>query len=335
MSTNDRRFLAPPPLFTLDTAPEVTFSVVIAAHDSAAVIAGAVESALAQTVRPTQVIVSDDGSTDDLDAALEPFRSSVEIVRGPHAGAAAARNRALELAAGDFVAILDADDAFLPERLAALQALAGERPDLDILATDAMLESDGRDVGRFSDSTPFPTHDQRTAIFRACFVCAPAIRRSRLVALDGFDETLTTGEDWDLVLRLVLAGCPAGLVDEPLYRYRLRPGSLTARRLCSLRDRIQLFSKARERPGLAPSEERAAEAALTLNRRRLLRAAAEVAALRREPDARRRALRLALARGASVRERREAVLWSIDPRRVARSSSSSAESAAPWQRARR
>jgi len=270
-----RGFLAPPPAYVLDQPPTPTFSVVICAHDAAAFIAEAVESALAQTVPPLELIVSDDGSTDDLERALEPFRGRILVVRGAHAGPAAARNRALRAARGDFLATLDADDAYEPERLEALTGLARARPDLDVLATDALLEVDGRAAGRFNDSTPFPVDDQRTAVLRACFVCAPAIRCSRLVALGGYDEALRAAEDWDAVLRLVLAGCPAGLVDEPLYRYRRRPGSVTSARAASLASRVQLFEKTRRHPGLSPAEERVLAQSLQTTRRRLAAAEAE------------------------------------------------------------
>lgn len=266
----ERGFLAPPPAYVLDHPPTPTFSVVICAHEASAFIAEAVESALSQTAPPHEVIVSDDGSTDDLEGALEPYRGRILVVRGEHAGPAAARNRALRAASGDFLATLDADDAYRPERLEALAELACARPDLDVLATDAVLEVEGRAVGRFNVATPFPVDDQRTAILRACFVCAPAIRCSRLVALGGYDEELQAAEDWDAVLRLVLAGCPAGLVDEPLYVYRRRAGSVTSARAASLASRVQLFEKTRHHPGLSPAEERVLARSLETTRRRLI-----------------------------------------------------------------
>ena len=134
------------------------------------------------------------------------------------------------VATGDYVATLDADDEYLPGRLAALEAAALARPDLDILATDVLFETDGRSAGRFNEQTPFPADGQRSAVLDRCFVAVPAVRRTRLLAIGGFDESLRTSEDWDLLIRLVLAGAAAGLVDEPLYRYRLRPDSLTADR---------------------------------------------------------------------------------------------------------
>lgn len=333
--TQPRRLLAPSPPYLLDHAPSPTFSVVVPAYEAAAFVASAVESALAQTLAPHEVIVSDDGSTDALAEALAPFGHRVTLVPGAHGGPAAARNRALLAATGDFVAALDADDAYHPERLEALHALAVHRPDLDIVATDATLEVDGAGAGRFNQSTPFPVDRQREAILRACFVCAPAVRRSRLIAIGGYDETLWSGEDWDALLRLVLAGSAAGLVDEPLYTYRLRPGSVTSERLAALGSRVQLLEKARAHPGLARAEQSILEASIRLNRRRLLRAEAEVALISGSADRRRLALRLAAAPGAPVRERVRAGLWAIGPRRAAsslRAASRVLESAAPFRR---
>ena len=87
-------FLAPA-LF--EVAPRLrrpTCSIVIAAHNCAPFICGAVESALAQSSPPDEVIVCDDGSTDDLEVALRPFRSQIQLVSQPHRGEAAARNAA-------------------------------------------------------------------------------------------------------------------------------------------------------------------------------------------------------------------------------------------------
>jgi Glycosyl transferase family 2 len=329
--TSTRRFLTPEPAYVTDGAPRSSFSVVIAAHDVAPLVGEAVESALRQTLAPVELIVVDDGSTDDLSGALARFEPDVTLVRGDHRGPAAARNRALAFVSGDFVAVLDADDAYAPERLAGLQELAAARPDLDVLATDATLEVDGRVVGRFNEATPFPTDDQRTEILQTCFVCAPAIRRSRLEALGGWDEDLQTGEDWDLLLRLVLVGCPAGLVAEPLYRYRLRAGSVTSRRVGALAGRVRLLEKAARRPGLSGNEQRTLERSLITQQRRLLRAEAEVAAIEETADRRRRALRLATARGLRLRDRATALSWSFAPSRARRALAT--ESAPPWKRA--
>src|SRR4029450_831735 len=140
-SMQARAFRAPLGGGTARDAPP-TFSVVIAARNAAESIPEALESALTQTLSPHEVIVSDDGSVDATAEALAPYRGRRTYLRKEDGGVAAARNAALEVARGEFFAVLDADDRYLPERLEALGELAMARPDLDLLCTDALLEHD-------------------------------------------------------------------------------------------------------------------------------------------------------------------------------------------------
>src|SRR5712692_3660025 len=142
------RFLAPDPPGTITRGKRPSFSVIIAAYQAAATIGEAVDSALGQTLTPLEVIVCDDGSTDDIERALAPYRDRIVLLRKENGGEASAKNAAARAASGVFVAILDADDAYLPERLEALGELAAARPDLDILSSDAYLELDGQVVRR-------------------------------------------------------------------------------------------------------------------------------------------------------------------------------------------
>ena len=107
-------------------------SVVIPAFQAAASIGDAVRSVLDQDVPPMEIVVVDDGSTDDVTGALAPFGDAVRLVRIDHGGESAAKNAGVLAARGDWVALLDADDRFLPGRLAALVGLAIARPDLDL-----------------------------------------------------------------------------------------------------------------------------------------------------------------------------------------------------------
>jgi glycosyltransferase involved in cell wall biosynthesis len=158
------------------------------------------------------VIVCDDGSTDDLEAALEPFRERIVLLRKENGGEASAKNAAARAASGEFLAILDADDLYAPERLEALAELAIARPDLDVLTTDALLDLDGRAVRRcYMDQFAFETGDQRAAILRRNFVFGlAAVRRERFLAAGGFDESLRYATDWDLWVRLILEGARVG-----------------------------------------------------------------------------------------------------------------------------
>jgi glycosyltransferase involved in cell wall biosynthesis len=310
-------FEAPLPSGPVSEGPVPTFSVVIPAYEASGFIAAAVQSALEQTAQPHEIIVCDDGSSDDLAGALE-FAQGVHLIRQEHSGAAAARNTAVRAASGEFVAMLDADDAFHVERLEALGALAAARPDLDILCSDLALEVGGVVRGRFHETTPFAVDDQRVAILERCFCPVSAIRRRRLLDIGGFDESLAVGSDWECLIRLILAGCSAGNVSDVLYHYRLRRPSLTSDRVDALRARIQFLEKTTGHPGLRPSEVRALGRSLAAQRRSLLLTEAELSLRMHQSNARRLALRVACTRGFSVRERLAALLAALAPRTSAR-----------------
>ncbi|HYZ76630.1 MAG TPA: glycosyltransferase [Gaiellaceae bacterium] len=307
------RFLAPPPERQLEPGPPPRFSVLVPAYNAAATIAEAVESALGQTAPPHEVIVCDDGSTDDLEGALAPYRDRIVLVHKENGGGASALNAAAAGASGDFLVVLDSDDAYLPTRLEAMGALASARPDLDVLSTDALLEVDGRAVARFyTGAQPFPAGRQREAILDRCFLFAPAVRRDRLERIGGWDESIPIAYDWDCWLRLVLDGCAVGIVDEPLVRYRLRHGSLASRRAAALRDRVVVLEKARSHPTLTRTERRLLEHSLRVKRRRALLAEAE-AAVRGGDGARRSTLALAAAPGLPLATRAKALAAALFP----------------------
>jgi GT2 family glycosyltransferase len=261
--------VAPPPAETLTPLERPpTFSIVITAYEAAATIAAAVRSSLEQTQAAHEVIVVDDGSKDDLDAALAPFEGQISVVRKRNGGGASARNAGVAAASGEFMAILDGDDTYRPRRLEALAALATERPDLDLITTDARFIVDGVGVGSFSAHNPFAAADQRTAIFASCFVGGwPAVRLSRLAEIGGFDEQMRIAYDWDCWLRLILHGAGAGLVDEALYDYVLHSGSLASSRVASLRERVRLLEKAAGSPDLRAGERETLAAAIRWRRR--------------------------------------------------------------------
>lgn len=267
----DWRFETPPiPEGELRVGARPSFSILIPAYQAERTITRAVESALAQTYPAKEIIVCDDGSTDGTELTLEPYRDDVQLVRKENnGGAASARNAAVAAAAGEFVANLDADDAFEPQRLEALADLAQTRPDIDILVTDVYFVLDGRRMGRFYDSNVFDVDDQRSAILQSCFVGGwPAIRRSRLHEIGGYDESLPIAHDWDAAIRLIFNGARAGLVKSPLLEYTLGESSLTSARHRSLEDRVRVLEKALGSSELTRVERQAAAQSLRRHRRR-------------------------------------------------------------------
>jgi GT2 family glycosyltransferase len=242
-------FLAPAPERGVEPGLPPTFTVVVPAYQAAETIGPALASLAAQTRAPEEIVVCDDGSTDALEEAVEPWREHVVLLRKENGGGASALNAAAHAATSDFVVILDADDTYEPRRIEALAELAAARPDLDLATTDAHLEVAGQIRGRFTDGTPFVTDDQRRGILRSCFVGGwPAIRRTTLLEAGGFDESLRIGYDWECWIRLILAGSRAGCVDEPLMTYRLHAGGVTADRATNLRARVEMLERVDRRP---------------------------------------------------------------------------------------
>jgi hypothetical protein len=313
--TNDRwRFLAPPPAVPVEPGPVPTFSMIVAAYNVADLIADALDSAFAQTVPPHEVIVCDDGSTDDLDRALEPYRDRIIVLRhagGAHLGQAATKNAIVEAATGDYVAMLDADDVDLPERVEALGALASARPDLDFVTTVAYLVEDGERVRRYYyEGHPFPVEHQRREILRRSWVFNPAIKRERWIEVGGYDPAFPSATDWECFIRLILSGSQVGLVDEPLVLYRQRPGRLTGDRVRLLDSRVRTLEKTqRNATSLSAEEQSTLDETLRTTRVRL----AHEAIRRDNPQARRAALAVARTAGIAPRTRVRAALSATSP----------------------
>jgi glycosyltransferase involved in cell wall biosynthesis len=210
-------------------------SILIPAYQVERYVAAAVESALAQTHRPLEVVVVDDGSTDGTAAAIAPYRDHAQLVyvEQENRGLAGARNAALAVARGEFVGLLDADDLWDPERTARCVEVLQRDPDVGWVTTDLrVLEGDVRtDETQYRDRRrqPFAHDDQLRAIVTDNFICHSAVvRRSLFDRFGTFDESLRRAEDYDLWIRFLLGGSRVGLIDEPLGWYRLRPDSLSA-----------------------------------------------------------------------------------------------------------
>lgn len=286
--------VAPPPI-TAPEPEEVSFAIVVAAYDAAATIAETLESAFGQTHAPAQVIVCDDGSTDDTAEVVSRFPRAT-LVRQSNRGDAAARNAALAHATTSHVVVLDADDLLEPRCLEAYAAALTLRPDLDMVTCDAFLESEGVIFDRYYRRVArFVVEDQRLGALHQHFVFGfPAIRRQRLVAVGGWDSTWRRNADTDLFLRLILEGARVGLVYEPLARYRLRQGSLSADRAAGMRAMVEIVERALDHPSITP-EEREVVARDLRQKEKLTRVAELEAALHAGRGVRAAALRVARA----------------------------------------
>jgi GT2 family glycosyltransferase len=309
------RWLAPPPDGPVQPYGIPSFSVIIPTYEMADMVVDAVSSALNQTVPPHEVIVCDDGSTDDTQEVLRPFGDRIKVIRKQNGGLASAKNAAARVATGDFVAVLDADDIYLRGRMEALGKLAAARPDLDVLNTDVYLERDGVFLSRLTDELAFPVEDQRAAVLERCFMhsCA-AIRRERLWDVDGFDESVDFADDWDCWVRLILSGSRAGLVDEPLALYRIHERAMSSSRVRDLAGRVRVMERASRNATLTPQERETVERSLRRVRTRFHLADAEQALRVGRPDVRKALLGVARGGAFPARTRAKALAGAVAPR---------------------
>ncbi|GAN00570.1 probable glycosyl transferase [alpha proteobacterium U9-1i] len=221
---------------THDAEPLV--SVIMANHNGAAHIAAAVRSVLRQTERRLELIVSDDGSSDDsLNRARDAAAGDPRLLILAHAargGPAAARNRALAVARGRWVAIVDNDDLIHPERLATLVAQA-EADNADIAADNLLtFYEDGAPAHAHLRQAPprwiGPTEYLRTnhvfGTVPSLGYLKPIFRRSQRLR---YDENLTIAEDFDLVVRLLMGGARMRVYPELGYFYRKHAHSISHR----------------------------------------------------------------------------------------------------------
>lgn len=203
-------------------------SVVIPTFNSGPLVVQAVESVLAQTIAPEEIIVVDDGSCDDTRQRLAPYRNSVHYLFQANQGVAAARNRGTQRATGEFVAFLDADDVWHPRKLELQLEVMARHPELGLLGTRVF---DWPTEAIPGVSVPPPggldvVPWQRLAIKNYFVTSSVLVRRSVLEKVGAFDTDLHGPEDYDLWLRIAGAAAAANL-DLPLTGYRTVSGSLS------------------------------------------------------------------------------------------------------------
>jgi glycosyltransferase involved in cell wall biosynthesis len=205
-----------------------TCSAIIPAYNAAAYVGQAVRSALDQRGVRVEVAVIDDGSTDGTWEVLEGFGDAIRRVRQERGGPYRARNLGARLARGEWLAFLDADDEWLPDKLARQLALADERTGL--VYGDVLNFGDcGRVKERVSDSVCFLEGDVFEPLLLDNFVILSTVlmRREWFERLRGFSESLQGVQDWDLWLRYAAEGGLVKVCREPVARYRLHAGQMS------------------------------------------------------------------------------------------------------------
>lgn len=196
-------------------------TVAIPCYNYAAYVGEAIESALGQTHPRIEVVVVDDGSTDDSATVVGEFGDRARLIRQANAGLSAARNRSAVAARGEYVVFLDADDILRPDYVTRSLAVFREDEDLALGFVYSQMEMFGRKQGL----TTFQEFELQ-ALLRDNFIHASALLRTELVRRYPYDESWRSGfEDWDFYLTLCEHGYHGKLVDAPLLLYRKHDSS--------------------------------------------------------------------------------------------------------------
>lgn len=186
-----------------------TISVVIPAHNAAPFIVETVRSVLAQSRPPHEIIVVDDGSTDMDYGILAKLDRLVNVVRQSQGGVSRARNAGCEVASGECVAFLDADDAWFPGKLEEQAVYLNANPNIAAVFTRGWLWRMSRDTWAWPNARLSELDPSATVVrYRDFILGIPAspssivIRKEILRSVGKFDETLSRGEDLDFYFRL-------------------------------------------------------------------------------------------------------------------------------------
>jgi glycosyltransferase involved in cell wall biosynthesis len=230
-----------------------TFTIVMAAYNAAGTVESAIRSVLAQTRGDFELIVVDDGSTDETAARVQSLQSDgrIRLLRQANRGLAVARNAGIREGRGRLVSILDSDDLWLPGNLEAMARALDADPEAGFAYTDAwVLDDRTRRVQRASamayqdpPETPPTDPEQLLAeLIRRNFVFTSAtVRRSILEEVGPYRESLGAAEDYELWLRIVAHGYRAARVPGLLAVYRKRAGTLSTNELLMVRSLREVF----------------------------------------------------------------------------------------------
>jgi glycosyltransferase involved in cell wall biosynthesis len=220
-------------------------SVIIPTYNSASVLSEAIESAIAQTYRPLEIIVVDDGSKDDTSAVVSKYGDQVHYIHQQNTGPAGARNRGILASRGELLAFLDADDQWLPEKLSKQYATIAEEGDIALIHSDVFywrsdtgekyLQELGRNVYAGNCYAELLTQNR--------IINSSVLMRKRCIDQIGyFDDKLFGTEDWDLWIRIARHFRFAYL-NEALVAYRIHPNNISGNSLRMRENELLVIEK--------------------------------------------------------------------------------------------
>ena len=207
--------------------PEV--SVIIPTYNRANLISETVNSVLAQTYHNFEVIVVDDGSTDNTLSVLSGYGNQIRVIRQENQGAGAARNTGIREATGEFVAFLDSDDLWYPYKLERQVEHLKNNPSLLWIYSDAQAFDTQTNSPLFvfsHQSRQYEGDIARRLILKDFIPTTTTLIHRSVITKVGMFIEFPKAQDWDMWLRIA-ALYPVGRIPEVLARYRIHPGMIT------------------------------------------------------------------------------------------------------------
>lgn len=203
-------------------------SVIIPAYNQGHYLSGAIQSVLDQTYQDFEIIVVDDGSTDNTAEVAKSFSDTrVRYIYQKNGGLSAARNTGIRNSTGSYVTFLDSDDLFFPKHLDTLATMLNEKSDIGFVAGQTIpIDNEGNYLSEVPKSNTRELGDQ-FLLGNLLPVGSMMVRRCWLDKVGPFDESLRAYEDWELWLRLVRAGCQMTSVEQPVFQYRFHGEQMT------------------------------------------------------------------------------------------------------------
>lgn len=204
-------------------------SIIIPVYNYQQYIRECVDSCLAQTYPSLEIIVVDDGSTDNTPAILEEYGSKITYIRQENSGAAVALNKGIRLSTGEFVCWLSADDVFLPDKIKLQVQQFLLLPGFDLVYTDFLvIDSEGAII-REAESAWNPPSRALSQVLNANFINGSTVmmRKSAWEDVGGFYERIPANVDTHMWIRLFLKNYKALLLPLKLVKYRTHPGNQT------------------------------------------------------------------------------------------------------------
>jgi glycosyltransferase involved in cell wall biosynthesis len=235
----------------------VKVSVIIPVYNGESYLADAIESVKAQTYADWEIIAVDDGSKDRSPSILREYEKGLSakfrLITQENQGISAARNRAIGISSGEYIALLDSDDVWFPEKLELQVSVLERMEEVAMVYSDCLVVDPQRNVIR---KTYFEKPPLAGGIFQELLLnnsipsSSALIRRSVFQQVGSFNPAYRIAMDYDLWLRIA-DRYPIEVIDRPLMQYRVHPGGISSNRVEMIREDLDITERwLEQRPGL-------------------------------------------------------------------------------------